>query len=475
MLCCNHSFYFVSSKTVIKRSSSSSPKLNRTTTKAMASSFTDNNNTINNTINNSTEQTLIIMDEEEEDQRRRQQQQHNNSSSSNNNNKIELICGYENAIMNLIKEIDNTFANDEIQISVYVFEDGTSTENVIKSLRRALDRKVCIKIKVDGSPVSKFTRWWERSTTLVSKLRELETEWDNKEEFMLTESTVPTHAKYATFRRKTNNGGVDTGILGGINIGDRFTNWRDFTVQVTGKALVEQLTSSINDKEQILSSSSRNQNWTVEDTRNRTTETKFVSNNPTGMSFLSFCFPQMFYFPGQFDVKKSFEAILNDSSFDDYTFSIAYLDSSGVRMIRKILDRNASVTICIPESPNVYHHANRKALAKLKKVHELIKLRSKTSAPSLRIKMLPDMLHAKAFVAKSTNDPGNKIATIGSCNFRQRSFSQFQELNIISRDERFVTELENELNSICFGSFDCDYEEDFLFDEPRASMEEFFG
>jgi len=391
------------------------------------------------------------------------------------------------SIENLIREIDDTNRGDEIQLSVYVFEQGNSTERVIESLSNACNRGVSVRVKVDGSAVSKFTRWCEQSTTLVEKLRELEKKRNNANEFELIESTIPTHAKYATFKRKNN--GEYTGMLGGINIGDRFENWRDFTVLVQGQELVEALESSVSSNASSFTPSSLTSlsfklfeklQWPRGKEEAKKTEdvestiTKFVSNNPTGFCPLAWAFPRIKNFPGTFSVKKSFEDILNDRQFDDYTFSIAYLDSSGVAMIRKIIDRNANVTILMPCYPNVYHDANRKALANLKKVHELIQLRSKTSAPRLSIKLLPEMLHAKAFVAKSTMNPDVGIASLGSCNMRQRSFGQFQELNIITRDEKFREDLESELENIAFASFDAD-DEDFLYAEPKASVEEFLG
>ena len=407
-------------------------------------------------------------------------------NNTNTKNKITLVSGYSRSIENLTREINDTNRGDEIQLSVYVFEHGKSTEKVIESLSNACNRGVSVRVKVDGSAVSKFTRWCEQSTTLVEKLRELEKERNNANEFELLESTIPTHAKYATFKRKNN--GEYTGMLGGINIGDRFENWRDFTVLVQGQTLVEALESSVSSGASFtpsLSSLSTSKLFEKlwwpngkKDAKNKeeiqSTITKFVSNNPTGFCPLAWTFPRIKNFPGTFGVKKSFEKILNDRQFDDYTFSIAYLDSSGVAMIRKIIDRNANVTILMPCFPNVYHDANRKALAKLKKVHELIKLRSKTSAPRLSIKLLPEMLHAKAFVAISTTNPDVGIASLGSCNMRQRSFGQFQELNIITRDKKFREDLENELSSIAFASFDAD-DEDFLYAEPKASVEEFLG
>ena len=413
----------------------------------------------------------------------------NNTNNKKNNTKsaIKLVSGYLKSIENLIREIDDTNRGDEIQLSVYVFEHGNSTERVIESLSNACNRGVSVRVKVDGSAVSKFTRWCEQSTTLVEKLRELEKKRNNANEFELTESTIPTHAKYATFKRKNN--GEYTGMLGGINIGDRFENWRDFTVLVQGQELVEALESSVSSNASSFTPSSLTSlsfklfeklQWPRGKEEAKKTEdvestiTKFVSNNPTGFCPLAWAFPRIKNFPGTFSVKKSFEDILNDRQFDDYTFSIAYLDSSGVAMIRKIIDRNANVTILMPCYPNVYHDANRKALAKLKKVHELIQLRSKTSAPRLSIKLLPEMLHAKAFVAKSTMNPDVGIASLGSCNMRQRSFGQFQELNIITRDEKFREDLESELENIAFASFDAD-DEDFLYAEPKASVEEFLG
>ena len=380
----------------------------------------------------------------------------NNNTNENNNsqNKITLVSGYSKSIENLTREINDTNRGDEIQLSVYVFEHGKSTEKVIESLSNACNRGVSVRVKVDGSAVSKFTRFCEQSTTLVEKLRELEKERNNANEFELLESTIPTHAKFATFKRKNN--GEYTGMLGGINIGDRFEYWRDFTVLVHGQTLVEALDSSVSSGASFTPSlSSLSTSKLFEKLRwpngkddamkkeNKSTTTKFVSNNPTGFCPLAWAFPRIKTFPGTFGIKKSFEEILNDRQFDDYTFSIAYLDSSGVAMIRKIIDRNANVTILMPCFPNVYHDANRKALAKLKKVHELIKLRSKTSAPRLSIKLLPEMLHAKAFVAKSTTNPDVGIASLGSCNMRQSSFGQFQELT--SRKTKISEDLENEL------------------------------
>ena len=435
--------------------------------KTLAEELTTNNNINNNNNNNNNNNT--------------------NNKKKNTKSAIKLVSGYLKSIENLIREIDDTNRGDEIQLSVYVFEQGNSTERVIESLSNACNRGVSVRVKVDGSAVSKFTRWCEQSTTLVEKLRELEKKRNNANEFELIESTIPTHAKYATFKRKNN--GEYTGMLGGINIGDRFENWRDFTVLVQGQELVEALESSVSSNASSFTPSSLTSlsfklfeklQWPRGKEEAKKTEdvestiTKFVSNNPTGFCPLAWAFPRIKNFPGTFSVKKSFEDILNDRQFDDYTFSIAYLHSSGVAMIRKIIDRNANVTILMPCYPNVYHDANRKALANLKKVHELIQLRSKTSAPRLSIKLLPEMLHAKAFVAKSTMNPDVGIASLGSCNMRQRSFGQFQELNIITRDEKFREDLESELENIAFASFDAD-DEDFLYAEPKASVEEFLG
>ena len=98
----------------------------------------------------------------------------NNNTNENNNsqNKIKLVSGYSKSIENLTREINDTNEGDEIQLSVYVFERGKSTEKVIESLSNACNRGVSVRVKVDGSMVSKFTRWCERSTTLVGKLRE---------------------------------------------------------------------------------------------------------------------------------------------------------------------------------------------------------------------------------------------------------------------------------------------------------------
>ena len=133
-------------------------------------------------------------------------------NNTNTKNKITLVSGYSRSIENLTREINDTNRGDEIQLSVYVFEHGKSTEKVIESLSNACNRGVSVRVKVDGSAVSKFTRFCEQSTTLVEKLRELEKERNNANEFELLESTIPTHAKFATFKRKNN--GEYTGMLG---------------------------------------------------------------------------------------------------------------------------------------------------------------------------------------------------------------------------------------------------------------------
>ena len=54
-----------------------------------------------------------------------------------------------------------------MEFSVYVFERGKSSEAVMEAMKRAARRGVRIKCAVDGSAVSKFTRWCEGSTTLT--------------------------------------------------------------------------------------------------------------------------------------------------------------------------------------------------------------------------------------------------------------------------------------------------------------------
>ena len=70
----------------------------------------------------------------------------NNNTNENNNsqNKIKLVSGYSKSIENLTLEINDTNEGDEIQLSVYVFEYGKSTEKVIESLSNACNRGVSV-------------------------------------------------------------------------------------------------------------------------------------------------------------------------------------------------------------------------------------------------------------------------------------------------------------------------------------------
>jgi hypothetical protein len=56
---------------------------------------------------------------------------------------------------------------------------------------------------------------------------------------------------------------------------------------------------------------------------------------------------------------------MSDERYDSYHVAAAYLDGAGGRVLEAALGRGADVTLVMPRNPNVYHDANRKALAKL--------------------------------------------------------------------------------------------------------------
>lgn len=369
---------------------------------------------------------------------------------------VRLLTGYSEVIDTLCDELRRTSAGDEVEFSVYVFEHGKSSQRVIDAMVRAVNRGVRVRCSIDGSPVSKFTRWCEGSTTLTTELEALEAKL-GRERFSFEAVRQPTHAKFMVIHRKY---ALPTAIFGGVNIGDRFANWRDFAIRAEGHEVVRAMRSSLFSAEAAGSEDARDAGI------------RFVTNLPTGFCPLAWTFPRYKNFPGTFNIKSAMMRLLEDKSYSRYQIAMAYLDAVGVDMLDAVLARgNTSLTLVVPRNPNVYHDANRKALKRLIKKNAE---RRNGDSSNLKVVMLDDMLHAKVFFAESENSTIPDVAMLGSCNLKQRSLGQFVELNaeihqpILTRALRMkLDEIINESLPIC--------DDDLTYAEPKATVEEWLG
>ena len=311
--------------------------------------------------------------------------------------------------------MDRTAAGDRVEFSVYVMEPGASTDAVLRAMRRAATRGVRVDCSLDCSVVSAFTSWCEGTTTQAARLKALAAEFP-----LVTFSprTVPTHAKYVVFHRRSQ---TPTAVFGGVNIGDRFEAWRDFAVRAEGRAAVGALAMCVNGEAKPILDVARDErdagefspkttsefsantrpksssksarererrdagwikkpalaSFTVgsrdrnkrRDAEARSNGVGFVANTPTGFDIVASALPQLRRFPGTFDVLPALRRLLGDKRFDEYVVACAYLDTAGAAVLRLALDRGARVVLVMPRTPNVYRDANAKALRRLMDEH----------------------------------------------------------------------------------------------------------
>ena len=154
---------------------------------------------------------------------------------------VRLLTNYDAVVDCIVHEMDRTAAGDRVEFSVYVLEPGESTLRVLAAMRRAAGRGVRVDCSLDCSIISAFTRWCEGTETWAGKLEALAAEFPALVTF--APRVVPTHAKYVMCHRAT---AVPTAVFGGVNIGDRFRDWRDFAIRCEGRAAVGALALSVN-------------------------------------------------------------------------------------------------------------------------------------------------------------------------------------------------------------------------------------
>jgi phosphatidylserine/phosphatidylglycerophosphate/cardiolipin synthase-like enzyme len=177
-------------------------------------------------------------------------------------------------------------------------------------------------------------------------------------------------------------------------------------------------------------------------------------------------------FPGRFEVKQAMEQLLRDTRYSKYSVAMAYIDSMGADMLAEMLRRrDASLTLIVPRTPNVYHDANRKALKRLVDVNAS---RRSGDSNNLKIFLIDDMLHAKVLYAESEDESVADFGMLGSCNLKQRSLGQFVELNASIRQPALTMALRRQLVQLVEESLPLT-KDDLVFSEPKATIEEWLG
>ena len=139
-----------------------------------------------------------------------------------------LISSYSQATDVLLAEISGCEAGDRIDLSIYLLEAGASTEAVLAALLSAGARGVRVHYALDISYVSMISRLAERTTTLIPRAERMaraHPSWCS-----LTYRTQPAHSKYVIFSRA--HGRSSSAVVGGINLGERFAQWQDFSIRL---------------------------------------------------------------------------------------------------------------------------------------------------------------------------------------------------------------------------------------------------
>lgn len=369
---------------------------------------------------------------------------------------IELLTGYEATFATVMAELEACETGDEVLFSVYVVEPGQSSEALVSALAAAARRGVRLRLRTDCSVLSSFTRLCEGTTTLVYRLQQMRDEMPDTVVF--EQPQIPTHAKLLTFRKLAS---ADVAIFGGINFGDRFSSWRDFAIRLEGDAVVSELLSSLGwqqipDSDDPFEARERQKN--MADSADGALQ--FVTNRPQRWEWPAWLLSHPFQ--GEFEI--ALEMLRFYSSFDFYRVAASYIDETGAAVLSKALERGARVELVMPWTPNVYADCNARTLGNL--------LAKWGGSGNFLLKLHRSMVHAKAVVAEG---PSSKVALLGSCNLRQRSLEQFEELHARVTDQTFCATLWLELGQLLQEADKVEDPARLSFTPVMACLHDYFG
>jgi len=339
---------------------------------------------------------------------------------------LSLISNYDQAINKIIEEIKETAKDDQIIICLYIWEPSFSSDLFLEELRRAAKRGVKIHIAVDFSYASNFARLIEKTKSFFPSIKELAKEFPNQ--VCLNHNRFPNHSKYFIFKKKNNS----SAFFGGINISDRFKEWKDFLIYVKDDRVVDEILEKLEGQSQHYMGLNQK-------------EIQFVTNQPRFKLY---------------EVRSALYDFFADESFDKYVVSMAYIDSEGVDVLENALQRNVRVELILPQKANVYYHANIKSACRLIEKYN-----------SIEINLHPKMVHTKAAVAYKSSVP--KLSFVGSANFKKNSFYTLGEFNALIKNNELNAQLDGEMKILLKESRRM--EKVTKYNKILAAFEEVFG
>lgn len=187
---------------------------------------------------------------------------------------------------------------------------------------------------------------------------------------------------------------------------------------------------------------------------------QFVTNRPQRWEWPAWLLSHPFQ--GEFDIAP--EMLRFYSSFDFYRVAASYIDETGAAVLSKALERGARVELVMPWTPNVYADCNARTLGNL--------LAKWGGSGNFLLKLHRSMVHAKAVVAEG---PSSKVALLGSCNLRQRSLEQFEELHARVTDQTFCATLWLELGQLLQEADKVEDPARLSFTPVMACLHDYFG
>mmetsp|Transcript_112835 Transcript_112835/g.224488 ORF Transcript_112835/g.224488 Transcript_112835/m.224488 type:complete len:464 (-) Transcript_112835:158-1549(-) len=363
---------------------------------------------------------------------------------------LQLLNGYNTTMGRLCEALRSCGSGADVLFSVFVFEPGATSDLLVRELTSAAERGAKITLRTDTSFFSSWTRFCEGTTTLIHRLVELSAAMPDQ--VALEYPEIPTHVKLFAVRGSSIG---DMAIFGGINVGDRFQSWRDFSLQISGQQGVSALFTSLG--------------WhhPVQDPESSTElqQLKFVTNRPTTWDWFAWIFGHSF--AGKFDLAPNLANFFANTNMLAYRVAASYIDDSGAELLSLALARGATVEIVLPQVPNVYKECNMRTLALL--------LARWGEGGLLAVRLHKDMVHAKVAVAQGADAPASRVGFIGSCNLRRRSLIQFEELNALTVDQAFCNSLWQEVGVLLDEAHVVQSHRDLTFSPMLAALEDWLG
>ena len=175
----------------------------------------------------------------------------------------------------------------------------------------------------------------------------------------------------------------------------------------------------------------------------------------------------------RYEIEPTFRALFSDTSYTKYRVVMAYLGHRwGIELLEYALKRGAEVELLIPARPNVYANENLRAAQTL----------VDADWPNLSLYLHPEMVHAKATLARSSD---KDLAFIGSANLVRGSLNLPVHCGLLPYDELNVLTSETSITSSLDASMETLFKEARLvgkgeqlldasewYSEPRACWEE---